>query len=102
RRRGRVVEIDHRTGEKSMDRTARKAAVACFDVQIRRRQVPLPVEGSFDATRPLGVYVHFPFCSVRCPYCDFAVDTRREIPHDGYADAVIRELEVRRPWFTAD
>jgi putative oxygen-independent coproporphyrinogen III oxidase len=48
----------------------------------------------------VGVYVHFPFCSVRCPYCDFAVDTRPEIPHDEYADAVIREIDARRPWFT--
>jgi coproporphyrinogen III oxidase-like Fe-S oxidoreductase len=59
-------------------------------LDIRRKQAPLPVEGPYDAARPLGVYVHFPFCSVRCPYCDFAVDTRREIPHDTYADAVIR------------
>jgi len=48
---------------------------------------------------PLGVYVHFPFCSVRCPYCDFAVDTRAEIPHDLYADAVIAELAARAGWF---
>jgi len=48
---------------------------------------------------PLGVYVHFPFCGVRCPYCDFAVDTRADIPHDEYADAVIAELEARRAWF---
>jgi oxygen-independent coproporphyrinogen III oxidase len=48
---------------------------------------------------PLGVYVHFPFCSVRCPYCDFAVDTRPEIPHDLYADAVIAELAARAGWF---
>jgi oxygen-independent coproporphyrinogen-3 oxidase len=27
------------------------------------------------------------------------VDTRSEIPHDGYADAVIGELAARRPWF---
>src|SRR3954470_17555442 len=49
--------------------------------------------------QPLGLYVHFPFCGVRCPYCDFAVDTRAEIPHDGYADAVIGEIEARRAWF---
>jgi oxygen-independent coproporphyrinogen-3 oxidase len=50
---------------------------------------------------PLGVYVHFPFCSVRCPYCDFAVDTRAPdvVPHDAYADAVIAELAARRAWF---
>jgi oxygen-independent coproporphyrinogen III oxidase len=48
---------------------------------------------------PLGVYVHFPFCSVRCPYCDFAVDTRAEIPHDAYADAVVAEVAARGRWF---
>jgi oxygen-independent coproporphyrinogen III oxidase len=57
--------------------------------------------GRLRAGDPLGVYVHFPFCSVRCPYCDFAVDTRAEIPHDGYADAVIAELAARAPWFEA-
>ncbi len=48
---------------------------------------------------PLGVYVHFPFCSVRCPYCDFAVDTRAAIPHDAYADAVVAELAARAAWY---
>ena len=69
-------------------------------MKIRRKETPDPSAGAFDASRPLGVYVHFPFCSVRCPYCDFAVDTRSEIPHDGYAGAVIAEIERRRPWFT--
>jgi oxygen-independent coproporphyrinogen-3 oxidase len=68
-------------------------------LNIRRKETPDPSEGLYDATRPLGVYVHFPFCSVRCPYCDFAVDTRVEIPHHGYADAVIAEIEARRSWF---
>jgi oxygen-independent coproporphyrinogen-3 oxidase len=48
---------------------------------------------------PLGVYVHFPFCSVRCPYCDFAVDTRVEIPHDAYADTVAAEIASRARWY---
>jgi oxygen-independent coproporphyrinogen-3 oxidase len=71
-------------------------------VNIRRRETPDPSEGPYDASRPLGVYVHFPFCSVRCPYCDFAVDTRTAIPHDAYADAVTRELEARRAWFLGE
>jgi oxygen-independent coproporphyrinogen-3 oxidase len=58
-----------------------------------------PSRGALAPGRPLGVYVHFPFCGVRCPYCDFAVDTRAEIPHDDYADAVIGELAARRVWF---
>jgi oxygen-independent coproporphyrinogen-3 oxidase len=45
------------------------------------------------------VYVHFPFCGSRCPYCDFAVTVRSEIPHDTYADAVLSELAARAPWW---
>ncbi len=55
--------------------------------------------GALRPGEPLGVYVHFPFCGVRCPYCDFAVDTRTDIPHQAYADAVIAELAARAPWF---
>ncbi|HYO94109.1 MAG TPA: radical SAM family heme chaperone HemW [Polyangiaceae bacterium] len=45
----------------------------------------------------LGVYVHFPYCLQKCPYCDFlSVKVERPaIPHAAYADAVIAELERR-------
>src|SRR3954471_5006981 len=52
--------------------------------------------GTVRSGEPVGVYIHFPFCGVRCPYCDFAVDVRTDIPHDAYADAVIGELCARR------
>ncbi|MGE0785660.1 MAG: radical SAM family heme chaperone HemW [Sandaracinaceae bacterium] len=44
-----------------------------------------------------SVYVHFPWCLAKCPYCDFASGAIRaaEVPHDAYADAVLRELEER-------
>jgi putative oxygen-independent coproporphyrinogen III oxidase len=47
---------------------------------------------------PTSVYVHFPWCLQKCPYCDFASATirRPEVPHQAYADAVLRELEWRR------
>jgi oxygen-independent coproporphyrinogen-3 oxidase len=65
-------------------------------------KLPLDVsEGTLSASGSLGVYVHFPFCTVHCPYCDFAVDVRAEIPHDRYADAIIRELAARASWFRA-
>jgi putative oxygen-independent coproporphyrinogen III oxidase len=44
-----------------------------------------------------GVYVHFPWCLAKCPYCDFVSfgTEKGAIDHDGYADAVIQELDRR-------
>ena len=47
--------------------------------------------------QPLGLYVHFPYCTVRCPYCDFAVATERAIPQGRYTSAVLQELALRAP-----
>jgi putative oxygen-independent coproporphyrinogen III oxidase len=46
-----------------------------------------------------SVYVHFPWCLKKCPYCDFnSYGTGRDdVPHEAYADAVLRELEWRAP-----
>jgi oxygen-independent coproporphyrinogen-3 oxidase len=49
--------------------------------------------------RPLGVYVHFPFCTHRCPYCDFAVTTERPPADRSYLRAVLAELRLRAPAF---
>jgi oxygen-independent coproporphyrinogen-3 oxidase len=46
----------------------------------------------------LGVYLHFPWCRKRCPYCDFAVEVG-DPPHERYLDAVLRELDARAPAF---
>lgn len=50
------------------------------------------------AAREVGVYVHFPWCVRKCPYCDFlsVPSAREDIPHEQYADAVIAELGARR------
>jgi len=63
------------------------------------RDAPDPAQGEADTARPLGIYVHFPFCGAHCPYCDFAVAVRPTIPHDAYTDAVIAELRERAPWW---
>jgi oxygen-independent coproporphyrinogen-3 oxidase len=46
-----------------------------------------------------GVYIHFPYCRKRCPYCDFAVHARARIPHEQYAAAVKKELVDRAGLF---
>jgi putative oxygen-independent coproporphyrinogen III oxidase len=49
-----------------------------------------------------SVYVHFPWCLAKCPYCDFVsyAAPRETIDHTGYADAVLRELDGRAGAFT--
>jgi len=50
-------------------------------------------------SRPFGVYVHFPYCAHRCPYCDFAVTTE-PVPGGGrYARAILSELALRAAAF---
>jgi oxygen-independent coproporphyrinogen-3 oxidase len=43
---------------------------------------------------PLGVYLHLPFCRVRCSYCPFAVSTDIEL-QDRYTDALLLEVASR-------
>ena len=45
----------------------------------------------------LGVYVHFPWCLSKCPYCDFVAfaSPRSSIDGEGYTEAVLAELTAR-------
>lgn len=55
------------------------------------------------ADRPLGLYVHIPFCRRRCHFCYFKVYTDRNADQiKRYTDAVISELElyVQRPFLS--
>ena len=47
---------------------------------------------------PLGVYVHWPYCSRICPYCDFNVvrDRGRIEQQRSLVDAIVRDLEAQR------
>lgn len=43
---------------------------------------------------PKLLYLHVPFCELRCSYCDFAVDTSADpARHRAYVDALICELD---------
>ena len=41
----------------------------------------------------LAVYVHWPFCAAKCPYCDFNSHVVRAVDHDAWSDAFEREVD---------
>jgi putative oxygen-independent coproporphyrinogen III oxidase len=46
-------------------------------------------------TEPFGVYVHWPFCLAKCPYCDFNSHVRHGgIEEDRFLAAYLRELNT--------
>ena len=42
---------------------------------------------------PLALYVHWPFCVSKCPYCDFNSHVRSTIDQDEWRDALLADLE---------
>ena len=48
------------------------------------------------ASPPLALYVHFPWCVSKCPYCDFNSHALHgELPQDRYIEALERDIEVQ-------
>ncbi|WEK14425.1 MAG: radical SAM family heme chaperone HemW [Candidatus Microbacterium phytovorans] len=57
----------------------------------------LPPDVTVSPETPFGVYLHVPFCRVRCGYCDFNTYTATELRgarQDEYADEVLREIAL--------
>ncbi|MCK5727263.1 MAG: oxygen-independent coproporphyrinogen III oxidase-like protein [Thiotrichaceae bacterium] len=47
---------------------------------------------------PLSLYIHFPWCVQKCPYCDFNSHKQPDIiPEDRYIQALLRDLEQVLP-----
>ncbi|MBK7862040.1 MAG: radical SAM family heme chaperone HemW [Archangiaceae bacterium] len=55
---------------------------------------PLDPLTGIEAAR-FAAYVHYPFCLSKCPYCDFASIASKAPPHERYARALLREVELR-------
>ena len=68
---------------------------------------PAPADGALPASalerlgeRPFGVYLHVPFCAVRCGYCDFNTYTASELgggaDQAAFAGTALTELALAR------
>jgi putative oxygen-independent coproporphyrinogen III oxidase len=44
-------------------------------------------------SQAFGIYVHWPFCAAKCPYCDFNSHVRERFDDMRWAAAIARELE---------
>ena len=50
------------------------------------------------ALPPLSLYVHFPWCVRKCPYCDFnSHEVKDGFPEQAYLDALRTDLELALP-----
>jgi len=43
-------------------------------------------------TEPLALYVHWPFCVSKCPYCDFNSHVRERVDQEMWRDALLADL----------
>ena len=50
--------------------------------------IPLPQAGGGD----LALYVHWPFCVSKCPYCDFNSHVRSSIDQNAWREALLADL----------
>lgn len=51
-----------------------------------------PVKPPQPAPDPLALYVHWPFCVSKCPYCDFNSHVRSDIDVDAWRAALLNDL----------
>ncbi|QZA76484.1 radical SAM family heme chaperone HemW [Deefgea tanakiae] len=55
-------------------------------------------QSGLTALPPLALYIHFPWCVRKCPYCDFNSHAVKDgVPEVAYIDALIADLESNLP-----
>ena len=55
---------------------------------------------NFSTLPPLSLYIHFPWCVQKCPYCDFnSHELKTDLDEKAYIDALINDLDQELPSF---
>ncbi len=44
------------------------------------------------AAEPLALYIHWPFCVSKCPYCDFNSHVRNQVDTDAWRGALLTDM----------
>jgi oxygen-independent coproporphyrinogen-3 oxidase len=44
-------------------------------------------------SQPLAIYIHWPFCRSKCPYCDFNSHVRERVEASAWTNALIADLD---------
>jgi oxygen-independent coproporphyrinogen-3 oxidase len=70
--------------------------MAPVEPALQSHPLSAPGRGVRDAAR-LGLYVHVPFCAVRCAFCDFATGSLSSERLARWLEALERECELRAP-----
>lgn len=71
----------------------------CRTAPTRSANSSMPVseaEAPAAAAPGFGVYVHWPFCLSKCPYCDFNSHVASHVDQRQWAEALCRELDHMR------
>lgn len=43
--------------------------------------------------KPVSLYIHYPFCELKCPYCDFNSHVRENVNQQNFLNAYLKEID---------